>query len=388
MMKSDINRKVCILSTVHRALDTRVFFREALTLVKAGYQVHLLVRHDCDEEIQGVRIKALPRIKNTALRMLLLPWLGLFLALRQQADIYHIHDPELIFVGLVLRIISGSPVIYDVHEHYPDALLVKTWLPESIRKLVSRFFDNLERRLSNFFSALIVADSTIQDRFKNSRSEMIVVYNYPKQVYYLNCPEQNRDEIHKYPHQLIYVGAINTHRGLWVMVEMIDLLIKQYQVDVGLWLIGHFGFAREHDEFIRKVKLDKELQERIQHIGRIPFPDVPRYLMKADIGLVPLQPIPKYYKNIPTKLFEYMAAGIPILGSDLPPIREYVLGNEAGLVAEPTDPSSHAEQVNVLMQSAELAEQFGANGKVAFLEKYQWETESEKMLDLYNDLVE
>ena len=109
---------VCILTSVHPAFDVRIYHKEAKTLVQAGYNVTLIAQNNKDEIVDGVNIIALPKPKNRFVRIFGLTWRVFCLALGQHAGVYHFHDPELIFIGVLLRLL-GKKVIYDVHEDVP-----------------------------------------------------------------------------------------------------------------------------------------------------------------------------------------------------------------------------------------------------------------------------
>ena len=120
-----MSAKVCILTTVHPPFDTRIFHKQAKTLVQAGYDVTLIAQHGRDEVVDRVRIIALPKSRNRFTRIFGLTWRVFRLALRQQADVYHFHDPELLPAGLLLKLFTGKRVIYDVHEDYSQAIRTK-----------------------------------------------------------------------------------------------------------------------------------------------------------------------------------------------------------------------------------------------------------------------
>ncbi|GAH16762.1 unnamed protein product, partial [marine sediment metagenome] len=125
------------LISVHPAFDVRIFHKEAKTLVKVGYNVVLIAQHTKEEIVDGVRIVPLPKPRNRFDRMTRVVWKLSILALRERADVYHFHDPELIPVGLILKLF-GRKVIYDVHEDVPEQILNKDWVGNSIaRKIVS-----------------------------------------------------------------------------------------------------------------------------------------------------------------------------------------------------------------------------------------------------------
>ena len=116
--------KVCILTTVHQPFDTRIFYKEAKTLVQAGYDVTLIAQYNKNEIVDGVKIIALPKPKNRFVRIFGLTWRTFYLAFCQCANIYHFHDPELILICILLKL-KGAKIIYDVHEDYEQKVLSK-----------------------------------------------------------------------------------------------------------------------------------------------------------------------------------------------------------------------------------------------------------------------
>ena len=148
-----MNNKVCILTSVHTPFDTRIFHKQAKSLLKAGYDVTLIAQHDKDEVVDEVKILALSKPRNRLWRMLG-TWRIFKLAYRQKADVYHFHDPELLPMGLFLKLLKKGKVIYDVHEDYPKAILTKSWLPSMVRRPVSSVFTFLEKSVQAGYSCL------------------------------------------------------------------------------------------------------------------------------------------------------------------------------------------------------------------------------------------
>ena len=127
----DTLTKICILSSVHLALDNRVFYREAQSLRQAGYDVTLIAVHGQDEVRAGIRILALPRVRRWQRPVL---WAALLRrAIETRADVFHFHDPELLIITPWLRWLTGRPTIYDVHEVYTDFIEVKEYIPAWLR---------------------------------------------------------------------------------------------------------------------------------------------------------------------------------------------------------------------------------------------------------------
>ena len=159
--------KVCHLTSVHRPFDTRIFYKECRTLAQAGYEVVPVVTHDKNDVIDGVRIKGVPKPKNRRERMTKTVWQVYKAAVAENADIYHFHDPELIPVGIMLKL-KGKKVIYDVHEDVPKQILTKYWIPSFLRRAASASASLFEKIGSKFFDGIVAATQTIADKFGSS----------------------------------------------------------------------------------------------------------------------------------------------------------------------------------------------------------------------------
>src|SRR6516162_8743849 len=144
------------LTSVHSAYDLRIL-KECRSLADAGYQVTIIAPHSCNEINEGVQIRGVLTFEGRFRRMTRTVWRVYREAVRQRADIYHFHDPELIPVGLLLKA-RGKKVIYDAHEAYPQKILSKSWIPLRLRSLVSRLFAVVERIACVMLDHVIAAD--------------------------------------------------------------------------------------------------------------------------------------------------------------------------------------------------------------------------------------
>lgn len=374
--------KICFLSSVHPVFDARIFHREAASLVKHGFHVTLIIPHDgTDGPIQGIEVKSLPKPESRFHRFFSL-WRLLILALKERADVYHFHDPDLIPIGILLRLITRKTVVYDVHEHYPDTIRIRKWLPSWAREIIARLFDWIERTVAPLFSAIVTADEAVSERFRKVHARVLTLYNYPRIDF---CDSQKKENtLRKGPLSLVYIGDLNEDRGYLLMLDIMRILLSEKGIDVRLRLAGWFDSEEDCSQFLRAVEKDSVLTDRVTWSGVLSQAEIGPWLMTSDIGLVPLQPVPKFYKNIPTKMFDYMACGLPIIGSDLPPIRRYVDESKAGLLATPDDPHSFAEKIAFLAHHWELCLEMGKNGRTAFENLYNWDTEEKKLMALYS----
>lgn len=365
--------KVCILTSVHPPFDTRIFHKEAKSLAKAGYDVTLIAQHDKDEIVEGIKIVPLSKPKNRLERITRTVWLVYRKAIKIDADIYHFHDPELIPVGLFLKL-HGKRVIYDVHEDYSEAILYKGWLPSQIRKIVALLSDRFEKAMASCFSSVITVTYRIGQRFGSNNKNVVVVQNFP----ILN---EMFDEEFMVPwndrkNAAVFVGNIGVIRGIREMVKALQLIPDG--LNIQLLLAGYFS----------PESLKEEIQymdgwDRCEYIGYAQLRDVTKLLGRAKIGFVLTHPVFNLLNGQPVKLFEYMAAGIPVITSDFPLWREIVEGAGCGLLVNPLKPEEIADAVVYLLENSEEAEQMGKNGRKAVEERYNWGMEEKKLLELY-----
>lgn len=372
---SNSKRKVCILTTVHHPFDTRIFHKQAKSLVEAGYDVTLIAQHDIDEVIEGVKIVALPKPKNRLQRMFGLTLRALRLALKQRSNIYHFHDPELIPIGILLRLL-GKRVIYDVHEDVPQQILSKEWIAKPFRSIIAKAVQGIEYLGAKVFAAVVPATPKIGERFYNLNNHTVVVQNFPllKELKVEGRPFTER------PKAVTYVGGITELRGIYEMVKAMGLLTVE--CDAQLILGGTFTPS----ELQEKVK-SLPGWNRVDYRGWLNRKQVAEVLANVRIGLVLIHPEPRYEVSYPVKMFEYMSAGVPVIASNFPLWKEIVEGNNCGLTVNPLDPQEIAGAIKYLLDRPELCEEMGKNGRRAVEEKYNWEREKLKLLELYSHLL-
>lgn len=371
-----LNKKVCILSSVHSALDVRIFHKEAKTLVTAGYDVTLVARHDRDSMVDGIKIIALPIHYNRFQRMICTTFHIFRLALKERPNIYHFHDPELIFVCFLLKLVTHRKIIYDVHEDVPAQILTKSWVPFYIRVIASKIMTFSEKLGLSFFDVIIVAGRDITKHFPCSNN-IVILNNFPL-LKSLNIKKKKRDKVEEIT--LVYAGVLTRDRGI---KEMIDSI--KYIENVKLLLVGSFDVSLFESE-IKKIATQK-----VKFIGKVSYDKVFHYLAEADIGMILLHPTPNNIAGISgrnNKIFEYMGMGLPIVASNLPGWKEVIEDGGYGITVNPLNPKEIAKGIEWLIKHPKEAGRMGENGRKAVLKKYNWENESKKLLKVYEELCE
>lgn len=370
-----------MLVSVQQPFEVRLFHREAKTLAGAGYLVTIIAQCDETKFVDGIRIIGLGKARNRFFRMA--RTVRIFArALAEKADVYQVQNPELLLWGVLLRLFTRCPVVYDVHEDFPAAVKIRNWIPRYLRGHLSFVVDVYERTLTRFIDCVITADEQISSRFLHSNKKVVTLSNFPRLSYLKRS--SNAEKPSKSLKTLIHPGSLSTERGGDVMLDAFKIVGKDIQ-ETRLLLIGNFNTSYGMN-FKKKVK-EYGLEESIDFIDYLPHEHVLEYIAKSTVGLSLLQPVSKFMKNIPQKVFEYMACAIPSVVTDLPPIRPFIEASQAGILVPPSDPEKIAEAIIFLLQHPEEARRMGKNGRQAVMEKYNWEKESAKLLALYEELL-
>lgn len=363
--------RVAHLTTVHPRHDIRIFRKESVSLAQSGHEVHLLVSDGNGEErLAGVLIHDIGRCSGRALRMILAPLRMWRTARRMRAHVYHFHDPELLGVGLLLRL-GGAHVIYDAHEDVPRAILSKYWIRPAFRKVVAVVLERFEDFVAAHLSAVVTATPHITQRFRRVQPRSVTISNYPLSEE-LALPRSN--PVHS--RTLCYVGGIGLIRGAAEMLRAVEL------ADAKLILAGPFE-SPDTEKLLRSLPGWRNVDYR----GVVNRDEVRRIFEQSQAGLLFFHPEPNHVEAQPNKMFEYMSAGLPVLASNFPVWRNLLEDNGAGLCADPLDPKDIAAVVTRILDDPESARAMGSRGLAAVMTHFQWRFEQQKLLDLYSDLL-
>ena len=175
-----MGKKVCHITSAHGRYDTRIFFKQCQSLAKNGYEVTLLVNDDKEDEVlEGVRITSTKyQPQNRIARFVNSRGKLLNKAMEINADIYQLHDPDLLPIGKKL-IKANKKVIFDSHEDVPRQIKDKNWIPKAVRNVVSKSYELYERHVVKSFNAVISVTPHIVERFKKINPNAVMVTNYP-----------------------------------------------------------------------------------------------------------------------------------------------------------------------------------------------------------------
>lgn len=373
--------KIAILSSVHLALDNRVFYRQARTLQRAGYDVTLIAVHDRDEMKDGVQIIALPAVRRWQRPLV---WQRLLrYALRTEAEVFHFHDPELLLVAPLLKLFTRRPTIYDIHEAYGDFVEVKDYLPSFLRRPLADLVRRLEPHLAGMQDGLIFADDEIAAAFADLDRPKATLFNFPGRSL-LEKAAPVSGNVEKRGAVVLYLGGMERNRGSALMLEAFQQALRRLP-GARLLVVGHFT-PPELEQEVRADAAARGIEHAVTITGRVPFEQIGHYLQQARVGWVTWQPFLKNEKNIPTKLFEYMAHALPIVSSDLRSTRQFVQHGVNGLLVKADDPVAHADALLRFLEDPFLAAEVGRAGQYLVQTEYNWGVMEPKLLQLYRQV--
>jgi glycosyltransferase involved in cell wall biosynthesis len=361
------------MTSVHRAEDVRILAKECQSLAAAGYDTHLVVTGDRNRRVGLVNIHSAPRPSGGRLARALLATYRIYQVSRAlRARIYHIHDPELLPVAVLLRR-AGAAVVYDAHEDLPRDIESKDWVPRRLRRPLAIAAGLVEVFFARRVSAVVAATPTICDRFKALGCNAIAVRNMPLLDEFSQPPREACVEGEN--SYVGYVGGISAIRGSRVMIEAVA------RSGVKLALAGPMTVAEQ------AALACLSGWSRVRYLGELDRPGVVNMLRDCFAGLVVLQPTRAYRESLPVKMFEYMAAGIPVIASDFEPWRRLINEFNCGICVDPTDPVAVANAIRELADDKGRARDMGLRGRMAVTRHLNWAPEASKLLDLYRTLA-
>ncbi|AMN46431.1 hypothetical protein ACG33_04795 [Steroidobacter denitrificans] len=361
------------LTSAHPVHDVRIYIKQCRTLQKAGYQVVLIAPgSNTHQQGSGIQIISVRKWRNRLVRMIATTWEVFLRAISSKAKVLHFHDPELIPVGLVLKL-CGRRVIYDVHENLPDQVMSKPWIPRVLRRSISKAVNVIELVSVRAFDAVVAATPKIASRFPERKT--VVVQNFPILSEFSRRIKGQSNIRHC---TLVYVGGIAEARGIIEMIAATEIA-RHMGLDVRLVIAGEFL----SEELMRRV-MAMNGWKFVDYLGWQSREQIAMVLSESLAGMVVLHPTLSYVDAYPVKLFEYMAAGIPVIASDFPLWREIIQDAHCGLLVNPLDPQAIANAILWLSENEQEVKRMGEAGALAVESRFSWANESAKLIDLYS----
>lgn len=372
-MKKSSEVKVCHLTSVHRPEDTRIFHKQCISLANAGYEV-FLVAHGESYKKKGVNIIGVGEKPTSTYKRFVKSSRKVYEAGKElEADIYHLHDPELLPYALKLKKI-GAKVIFDSHEDYISTITEKDYLPTFTRNLIAKAFEKYEKHVIEKIDGAVACYHWTRDRYQKVNQNVEMILNFP-------IVSDNKLPSHKSNSRKIgFAGGIDYQ---WCHHEVIKAIegLDDAQYELAGRIVGDYG------DVIKKLSG----WEKVNYHGIVPFEDVQKEIYsESSIGICLLDYVAQTKGKVGnlsnTKFFEIMQMGLPIICTDFELWKEIIDEEQCGIYVNPHDINAIQKAINYLFDNRKEASEMGKRGHQAVLEKYNWQEEEEKLFNLYSKI--
>lgn len=265
--------------------------------------------------------------------------------------------------------------MFDVHEDIPSDIIDKPWIARPLRRPVAALSEVVLRSFQRGYSAIVAATPAIARRFPHKHT--VVVCNYPRID---ELPQSDGASFAERPRAVVYLGGITQLRCVEEIVQAMDS--ECLAADSRLLLAGTFS-SETLEGRIRSMPGFR----RVDFIGYCPRAQVASVLTKARAGLLLFRPAANHEEALPTKLFEYLGSGLPVIISDTLQCSTLVREHDCGLVVNPADTSAVARAISFLIENPGAAQDMGERGRRLVTERYQWTSEATKLTKLYAEIA-
>lgn len=359
-------------TSVHPADDNRIHGRQCASLAAAGFDVRLVVLGpEPTDPAPGVTpVSAGPRLSRMA-RMTVGALRMLRTIRAQRPEVVHLHDPELMILVPLLAALRYR-VVVDLHED-PTLQIQDKDFPPAVKVLAIaayRMVLTLSRPLVDLF---VVAWP--HPKPPGPAGKVIEVHNYPSRHEFADgtaTPYHERDRL------AVSIGSNGRNRALFEMIEAAHHLNGDGLVEV-------VGAVMPADLLDDRQAWVTEAGVRMP--GRVDHDGVTAALDRARVGLCLLYPTAQYTLAEPTKLFEYLMVGLPVVGADMGPTADIINRHRCGILVDPKDPAAIADAIRTILDDPDLAATYSKRALDA-AQHYTWEDQAERLVATYRRMVD
>jgi glycosyltransferase involved in cell wall biosynthesis len=354
--------QVLIVTCAHRGDDARIVHRQARSLLEHGHAVVLVSAPPDDPGADPQGLVRVP-IRRTAGRHRVGPWRDARRAIAahlDDSDIVLLHDPELVAV-VRRRWLTRRPFVWDVHEDFAASVGDRAWIPAPLASAVRRAVGRVQRRAVRRMH-VVVAEASYRAFLPDAPF-------VPNSTW---IPGEVPDTGLREPHEVVYVGRISAGRGVDEMIALGRVLGG----DVRVVLVGPAdGDVRDR---LESAVSDGVVEWR----GPLPNPEALAATRGAVAGLSLLRDEDNYRHSRPTKLIEYMAAGVPVITTPLPLAAEMVEESGSGVIVPFGDVVAVAEAARRLATDAAGRRAAIEAGHRYVSERHNWQVDGARFVTL------
>ena len=362
---------IVIASTLKPVIDPRAYEKFGRSIAASGeYKVHILGSLPTDNTVKSpiLLYPISPHTKGSVKRILL-PWKILSKLFKIKPELLIINTHELLFIGVLYKLFTGRKLVYDIRENYYFNLLYQNNYPIGIRNLLAFYVRTKEILLASFIDHFLLAEKCYVDEIKFIKQRFTIVENK-----YLPIENKGNKEA-QLDTEFLISGTISKEYGVFDAVRFFKQLPKsKYK----LIIVGHCPNIQTSIQLKNEVQDEGNIELLISDTP-IPYRNILIHIGSKTIGLLPYQTNKSTKNKIPTKLYEYIGLGIPVLISRNPIWEKIIQSYHAGLSIDfnspvVTDDISQFITLNIASKQPDL-------------KNIMWNTEEGKLLSVINSLI-
>ena len=372
---------IVFITSGHSPFSSRLFSKELKSLQKKYPNLTIIAPfEEAKNFVDGIRIIGIKKYRSRYNR-----WSLLFSLYRHTASlrpqIVHCHEPDSLLVAYLLKKrFPEIKAIYDCHEFHPQSFTENFFIP--IKNIACTIIQKSENWLASKMDAVITVNNLLVQRFKKCNKRVVLLPNYSRLNIFQKL-RRKKEILSEKEVQLIYVGQLEIDRGFFTMLSILKEINQSYSCT--LTLIGKFlPFSLEKELF--RFASKHNLLDKIDYQGYLSHDDTVKKLINADIGLCLLKGKERYEWSEPIKYFEYAAAGLPVVMSDIPSHRLLIEKNKNGILVSGESPSEGKKVIKCMIEKPKEALKMAERGVEAFHKEYNWEAVEPRLFELYDCL--
>jgi glycosyltransferase involved in cell wall biosynthesis len=374
-------RRIAIVTSIHPDFDARIW-KHATSMAASGWRVDLVAPWVLGTEHipKGITLHFFPRVKKRIARPLLIPFriATRLIPVLARCNLVHFHDIDILPWMSLLSL--AKSVVYDVHEDYPEEMMIREWVPDRLRRPFSKMLEIGQRVFAWPIRNIVLTQPELDREFHGPRFRKILIYNYAS----LDLMQGWRDDYMQRPPTVLFIGSQHVNNGANLLI---DVAGRVAAVRPGIRFIASDRFANAE---LREAAITRMRQVGATNLELIPNvrpPELMSVLNRATIAISPNLRVKQQIRGAHNKTYEFMAGGLPQVVSDLPRQVEVVGGSACGLLARPEDPESFVSAILELVDDPIRARELGMNGQRAFREKYSWQSQMPGLIAFYENIL-
>jgi glycosyltransferase involved in cell wall biosynthesis len=351
-------------------------------MAAAGWRVELVAPWTRKQERipDGINLHFFRRVVFRPIRPVLVPWrvANRLLPVLRSCDIIHFHDIDILPWMSALSL--GKNVVYDVHEDYPEEMMIREWVPSVLRRPFAKLLEVGQRVFAQPIRNIVLTQPELDREFPGYRFRKILILNYAS----VGLMQGWSDDYLSRPATVAFIGSQHVNNGTNLLIE-IAARVRAVRPDVRFIASDRFP-NKQAREAALALKAERGA-DTLEFIPNVRPHELMAVLNKATIAISPNLRVKQQIRGAHNKTYEFMAAGLPIIASDLPRQVEVVGGSDCGILARPEDPESFVRAIVELVDDPSRGKLLGMNGQRAFRERYSWESQIPTLLELYDRII-